>query len=178
MAVAGLSLAVACPLCTEAAYRTASMGPGGTRAGTVGGSMSMAGNFGRVVSTSLTPVLIERCGPSSSPFASNRLRRSSSPPRRAKLHGNLNVLNGVWRPLIRGLKVRFLRDSPTLAHACQPERELRLASQAKAAAPSGATHRPWQLHVTIESSDQPRAIAFERYLKSLSGRAFAKRHFE
>ena len=40
-----------------------------------------------------------------------------------------------------------------------------------------ARHRPWQLHVVIEFSDETRAIYFERYLKSGSGRAFAKRHF-
>jgi len=41
-----------------------------------------------------------------------------------------------------------------------------------------ARYRPWQLHVTIELPDEERAIAFERYLKTGSGRAFAKRHFE
>lgn len=38
--------------------------------------------------------------------------------------------------------------------------------------------RPWRLHVVIGFSDEERAIRFERYLKSGSGRAFAKRHFE
>jgi hypothetical protein len=33
------------------------------------------------------------------------------------------------------------------------------------------------LHVTIELPDEPRALEFERYLKSGSSRAFAKRHF-
>ena len=41
-----------------------------------------------------------------------------------------------------------------------------------------AKHRPWQRHVVIEFQDERRAIRFERYLKSGSGRAFAKRHFE
>jgi predicted GIY-YIG superfamily endonuclease len=40
------------------------------------------------------------------------------------------------------------------------------------------SRRPWQVHVVIEFSDERRAIRFERYLKSGSGRAFAKRHFE
>jgi putative endonuclease len=39
-------------------------------------------------------------------------------------------------------------------------------------------HRPWQLHVAIEFADEHSAIRFERYLKSGSGRAFARRHFE
>ena len=40
-----------------------------------------------------------------------------------------------------------------------------------------ARYRPWQLHVTIGYPDEQRAVDFERYLKSGSGRAFAKRHF-
>ncbi|OFW05306.1 MAG: excinuclease ABC subunit C [Acidobacteria bacterium RIFCSPLOWO2_02_FULL_67_36] len=39
-------------------------------------------------------------------------------------------------------------------------------------------HRPWAIHVVIEFPDERRAVAFEEYLKSGSGRAFAKRHFE
>ena len=41
-----------------------------------------------------------------------------------------------------------------------------------------ALRRPWRSHVTIEFSDETTAIRFERYLKSGSGRAFAKHHFE
>ena len=44
--------------------------------------------------------------------------------------------------------------------------------------PHTARHRPWQLHVVIEFSDEKRAVAFERYLKSGSGREFARRHFD
>jgi putative endonuclease len=44
--------------------------------------------------------------------------------------------------------------------------------------PHTASRRPWQLHVMIEFSDEQRAVRFEHYLKSGSGRAFAKRHFE
>ena len=44
--------------------------------------------------------------------------------------------------------------------------------------PSGVTihHRPWSL-VSLEFSDAKNADRFERYLKTGSGRAFAKRHF-
>ena len=41
-----------------------------------------------------------------------------------------------------------------------------------------AARRPWQLHLVIAFSDEARAVRFERYLKSGSGRAFAQRHFE
>ena len=40
-----------------------------------------------------------------------------------------------------------------------------------------ASRTPWDLDVVIEFADQGRAIAFEKYLKSGSGVAFAKRHF-
>ena len=39
-----------------------------------------------------------------------------------------------------------------------------------------AKHRPWFLDVAIEFSDERRAVAFEQYLKSGSGVAFANRH--
>jgi putative endonuclease len=38
-------------------------------------------------------------------------------------------------------------------------------------------HRPWKPIVVIEFPDDERAFRFEKYLKSGSGRAFAKRHF-
>jgi putative endonuclease len=45
--------------------------------------------------------------------------------------------------------------------------------------PSGHTvhHRPWSLVVSMEFPTQEAAVRFEKYLKSGSGRAFAKRHF-
>jgi putative endonuclease len=45
--------------------------------------------------------------------------------------------------------------------------------------PSGVTlhHRPWSLVVSLEFTDAKIAGRFERYLKTGSGRAFAKRHF-
>jgi putative endonuclease len=45
--------------------------------------------------------------------------------------------------------------------------------------PSGHTvqHRPWRVIVSVEFPDGQAAARFERYLKSGSGRAFAKRHF-
>jgi putative endonuclease len=37
--------------------------------------------------------------------------------------------------------------------------------------------RPWEIDVFVQFTDEPRALAFERYLKSGSGFAFAQRHF-
>lgn len=46
--------------------------------------------------------------------------------------------------------------------------------------PSGQTisNRPWKIIVSSEFPDERTARRFERYLKSGSGRAFAKRHFD
>ena len=45
--------------------------------------------------------------------------------------------------------------------------------------PCGHTvrYRPWSVLVSIEFPSEARAREFEKYLKSGSGRAFAKRHF-
>jgi predicted GIY-YIG superfamily endonuclease len=45
--------------------------------------------------------------------------------------------------------------------------------------PCGYTlqHRPWREVVSLEFPDESQAARFERYLKTGSGRAFAKRHF-
>jgi len=40
-----------------------------------------------------------------------------------------------------------------------------------------AKFKPWVLKNYVAFSDREKAYAFERYLKSGSGRAFAKRHF-
>jgi putative endonuclease len=42
--------------------------------------------------------------------------------------------------------------------------------------PSTASWRPWHLDLIVEFPDERRAVAFERYLKSGSGAAFARRH--
>jgi predicted GIY-YIG superfamily endonuclease len=46
-------------------------------------------------------------------------------------------------------------------------------------APRGHTviNRPWSLMVSLEFPSEEAAVRFEKYLKSGSGRAFAKRHF-
>ncbi len=43
--------------------------------------------------------------------------------------------------------------------------------------PHTARHRPWYLVCYLGFADEHRAIAFEHYLKSGSGKTFLKRHF-
>jgi predicted GIY-YIG superfamily endonuclease len=38
-----------------------------------------------------------------------------------------------------------------------------------------ARYRPWPVNTYLAFSDESRAIAFEKYLKSPSGRAFARK---
>jgi putative endonuclease len=41
--------------------------------------------------------------------------------------------------------------------------------------PHTSKYRPWRLVTYLAFSDEAKAIAFERYLKTASGRAFAKK---
>jgi putative endonuclease len=40
-----------------------------------------------------------------------------------------------------------------------------------------AKFRPWQVETAVAFRSRDKAFAFERYLKTHSGRAFAKKHF-
>lgn len=53
----------------------------------------------------------------------------------------------------------------------------RLATHNRGAVPRTATHRPWRIEVAVAFRDREKSLAFERYLKSHSGRASASRHF-
>jgi putative endonuclease len=55
--------------------------------------------------------------------------------------------------------------------------EGRLHAHNAGLSPHTARHRPWRRLVCIEFDDEDPAIQFERYLKSGSGREFARRHF-
>ena len=52
----------------------------------------------------------------------------------------------------------------------------RLATHNDARSLHTAKHRPWRLLVSMEFADEHCAARFERYLKTGSGRAFARRH--
>jgi predicted GIY-YIG superfamily endonuclease len=43
--------------------------------------------------------------------------------------------------------------------------------------PHTAKGRPWQVETAIAFRSREKAVAFEKYLKSHSGRAFAAKHF-
>ena len=53
----------------------------------------------------------------------------------------------------------------------------RLAAHNAGRCPHTASGRPWRVDMILKFSDERRAVAFEKYLKSGSGSAFAARHF-
>ena len=55
--------------------------------------------------------------------------------------------------------------------------QARLAAHNEGLSKHTANGRPWNLVTTIEFLDAERAKTFEMYLKSGSGRAFARRYF-
>jgi putative endonuclease len=55
--------------------------------------------------------------------------------------------------------------------------EARLKKHNAGGSPHTSKHMPWKLETVIGFSEKPKAHAFERYLKSGSGFAFAKKHF-
>ena len=74
--------------------------------------------------------------------------------------------------------LKNLDQSPKFYVGLSSDVDARLTDHNMGRCPHTASRRPWQLHVVVEFPDETRAIRFERYLKSGSGRAFARRHFE
>ena len=71
-----------------------------------------------------------------------------------------------------------------LRSACDPPRyytgvtsdvNARLAAHNAGRCPHTSDGKPWQVDVIVQFADERRAVAFEHYLKSGSGAAFAKR---
>ena len=52
----------------------------------------------------------------------------------------------------------------------------RLAKHNRGEVSHTSKYAPWRLNTYVAFSDRNRAIAFEKYLKSSSGRAFARKH--
>jgi len=54
--------------------------------------------------------------------------------------------------------------------------EQRLKTHNAGGSPHTSKHRPWRVVCFLAFQDHPAALAFEKYLKSGSGRAFAAKH--
>ena len=55
--------------------------------------------------------------------------------------------------------------------------EARLKAHNAGQVPHTAKYRPWRIETAIAFRSREKAAAFEKYLKSHSGRAFASKHF-
>lgn len=60
---------------------------------------------------------------------------------------------------------------------CTTDLTARLARHNAGGVPHTSKHRPWRLETAVAFRDKTKAVAFEGYLKSGSGREFARRHF-
>ena len=56
-----------------------------------------------------------------------------------------------------------------------PETRIKYHNQGKV--PHTSQYRPWRIKNVISFRSKEKALEFEQYLKSHSGRAFAKKHF-
>lgn len=67
---------------------------------------------------------------------------------------------------------------PTLHYTgCTTDLSKRLQKHNEGGVPHTAKHRPWRIETVIRFSSKTKARAFEKYLKTGSGREFARRHF-
>jgi putative endonuclease len=60
---------------------------------------------------------------------------------------------------------------------CTGDLDARLAAHNAGRVAHTTKHKPWRIETAIAFREKQKAAAFERYLKSGSGREFARRHF-
>ena len=60
---------------------------------------------------------------------------------------------------------------------CTEDLNARLRKHNAGEVPHTSKFKPWRIQTAIAFDSKEKAFAFERYLKSGSGREFAKRHF-
>jgi predicted GIY-YIG superfamily endonuclease len=73
------------------------------------------------------------------------------------------------------LKFRSRPTQPYIGSTCDLRQRLKQHNEGRS--PHTAKFRPWTPLAYFAFVDKRTAVAFERYLKSGSGRAFIKRHF-
>jgi len=73
--------------------------------------------------------------------------------------------------------LQSLRDESRYYVGSTDHLPLRIAEHNSGSSVHTAKFRPWRLVVSVHFEEPHKAFAFERYLKSGSGRGFAKRHF-
>jgi predicted GIY-YIG superfamily endonuclease len=72
--------------------------------------------------------------------------------------------------------LRSIRDCNRYYTGVTSDLEARLSDHNAGRCPHTSDGHPWQVDLSIQFADEARALRLERYLKSGSGCAFAKRH--
>jgi len=76
------------------------------------------------------------------------------------------------------MKYVYILHSFDLAHyyvGCTDDLRARLAAHNAGKVPHTSKYKPWKIKTYVAFSDGQQAFRFEKYLKSPSGRAFAKK---
>ena len=76
--------------------------------------------------------------------------------------------------------VYILTDVATATHfytGVTEDLQVRLAKHNAGEVPHTSKFKPWRIETAVVFSSKEKAYAFEAYLKTHCGRAFAKRHF-
>jgi len=73
--------------------------------------------------------------------------------------------------------LRSENDPDTYYTGCTTDLKARLRKHNEGGVPHTSKHRPWSIQNAFSFLDAGKARAFEKYLKSGSGREFARRHF-
>ncbi|MDQ8209903.1 GIY-YIG nuclease family protein, partial [Coraliomargarita sp. SDUM461003] len=84
------------------------------------------------------------------------------------------------RPGMPGFQYVYMLLSECGKHryvGCTEDLQKRLLKHNKGDVPHTSKFRPWRIETAIAFRDAQKAAAFERYLKSHSGRSFASKHF-
>jgi putative endonuclease len=71
--------------------------------------------------------------------------------------------------------LRALNHHERFYIGCTEDLKQRLAKHNNGEVPHTSKYKPWEIKTAIAFRDREQAIAFERYLKTASGRAFAKK---
>lgn len=78
------------------------------------------------------------------------------------------------------MKYVYILESEDGAHfyvGATDDVQARVQAHNAGESPHTSKFGPWRIRTFMAFADEQRAFAFERYLKSGSGRAFAKKHF-
>jgi predicted GIY-YIG superfamily endonuclease len=71
--------------------------------------------------------------------------------------------------------LQSLRNRERFYTGCTEDLQQRLAKHNNGEVPHTSKHTPWEVKTAIAFRDYQKAVDFERYLKTASGRAFASK---